>query len=92
MEGQYYPTNEETYLNIDGEQYAFPVPGVKATQPRRDVTVTKVWNDEKNQDGIRPTSVTVQLMEGERAIGEPVVLNADNGWSYTWDGDTYDLI
>ena len=92
VEGQYYPTNEETYLNIDGEQYAFPVPGVKATLPRRDVTVTKVWNDENNQDGIRPTSVTVQLMEGERAIGEPVVLNADNGWSYTWDGDTYNLL
>ena len=92
VEGEYYPTNEETYLNIDGEQYAFPVPGVQGTLPRRDVTVTKVWNDEGNQDGIRPTSVTVQLMEGERAIGEPVVLNADNGWSYTWDGDTYDLI
>ena len=92
VEGQYYPTNEETYLNIDGEQYAFPVPGVQGTLPRRDVTVTKVWNDEGNQDGIRPTSVTVQLMEGEHTIGEPVVLNADNGWSYTWDGDTYDLI
>ena len=92
VEGDYYPTNEETYLNIEGKQYEFPVPGVKARLPRRDVTVTKVWNDEGNQDGIRPTSVTVQLMEGERAIGEPVVLNADNGWSYTWDGDTYDLI
>ncbi|MBQ7099829.1 MAG: Cna B-type domain-containing protein, partial [Oscillospiraceae bacterium] len=92
VEGDYYPTNEETYLNIEGKQYEFPVPGVKARLPRRDVTVTKVWNDEGNQDGIRPTSVTVQLMEGERAIGEPVVLNADNGWSYTWDGETYNLI
>ena len=92
VEGDYYPTNDETYLNIDGKQYAFPVPGVQAKLPRKDVTVTKVWNDEGNQDGIRPTEITVQLMEGERTIGEPVVLNAENGWSYTWDGETYNLI
>ena len=92
VEGQYYPTNEETYLNIEGKQYAFPVPGVKATLERRDVTVTKVWNDANNQDGIRPTSVTVQLMEGDRAIGESVVLNDSNNWSYTWDGDEHNLI
>ena len=92
VEGQYYPTNEETYLNIKGKQYAFPVPGVKATLERRDVTVTKAWNDADNQDGIRPTSVTVQLMEGDRAIGESVVLNDSNNWSYTWDGDEHNLI
>ena len=28
-EDTFYPTNEETFLNVDGEQYAFPVPGVK---------------------------------------------------------------
>ena len=92
VEGEYYPTNEETYLNIEGKQYEFPVPGVQAKLPRRDVTVTKVWNDEGNQDGIRPAEITVQLMEGDRAIGDPVVLNADNNWSYTWDGEQYNLI
>ena len=92
VEGDYYPTNKETYLNIDGKQYEFPVPGVQAKLPRKDVTVTKVWNDEDNRDGVRPTEITVQLMEGERAIGDPVVLNEENGWSYTWDGDTYNLI
>ena len=91
-EGAYYPANDRTFLNIEGKQYEFPVPGVQATLPRKDVTVTKVWNDEGNQDGIRPTEITVQLMEGERTIGERVVLNASNNWSYTWDGETYDLI
>ena len=91
-EGKYYPANKRTYLTIDGEQYEFPVPGIQATLPRRDVTVTKIWNDAQNQDGIRPAKVTVQLMEGERTIGEPVVLSKDNNWSYTWDGQVYDLI
>ena len=91
-EGDYYPTNQRTYLNIEGKQYEFPVPGVTAKLPRTDVSVTKVWDDRNNQDGIRPESVTVQLKEGSRTIGDPVVLSEDNGWSHTWDGMKYDLI
>ena len=91
-EGKYFPTNDPTYLNVDGQQYAFPVPGVTGALPRKDVSVTKVWADNDNQDGIRTASVTVQLKEGDRTIGEPVVLNAENGWTYTWDGEAFDLI
>lgn len=47
-------------------------------------TVTKVWNDADNQDGIRPESVTVNLMNGEEIVAR-AVLNADNKWSYTWN-------
>ena len=90
-EGKYYPTNERTYLNIDGKQYEFPVPGVTAKLPRTDVSVTKVWDDGDNQDGMRTESVTVQLKDGNSVIGDPVVLDQNNGWSYTWDGDEYDL-
>ena len=44
--------------------------------------VTKIWDD--NDYPGRPTSVTVQLLcEGE-PYGEPVVLNAENRWHYTW--------
>ena len=91
-EGKFFPTNDPTYLNIDGQQYAFPVPGVQGKLPRTDVSVTKVWDDAENQDGVRPDSVTVQLMEGERTIGDPVVLNANNNWTYTWNGEEYNLL
>ena len=92
-EGKFFPTNEETYLNVNGQQYAFPVPGVTGVLPRTDVTVTKQWNDNDNQDGKRTESVTVQLKDDEgNVIGEPVVLSADNNWTYTWDGESYDLI
>ena len=91
-EGKFFPTNDRTYLNIGDEQLEFPVPGVKGVLPRTDVSVTKVWDDMDDQDRLRTDSVTVQLMEGERRIGEPVVLDASNNWSYTWDAETYDLI
>ena len=50
-----------------------------------DKTVRKVWVDNSNQDGIRPTSITVQLMNGETKVDE-VVLNAGNNWSHEWKG------
>ena len=84
VEGQYYPTNEPTTLNIGEEHYAFPVPGVKGVLPRTDVTVTKVWEDDNNRDGIRADSVTLQLQKDGADLGEPVVLSEENGWAYTW--------
>ncbi len=86
VEGQFFPTNEETYLNIDNSRYAFPVPGVRGVLPRTDVTVTKQWSDNNNQDGLRPSSVTVQLKDGSTPVGDPVVLNASNDWTHTWSG------
>ena len=94
VEGDFFPTNGPTYLNLtDGTKLEFPVPGVSGVLPRTDVSITKVWDDKNNQDGVRKDSVKVQLKDGEgNVIGEPVVLNADNNWSYTWDGETYNLI
>lgn len=48
------------------------------------VSVKKVWSDTDNQDGIRPASVAVQLLANGKKQGEPVTLNADNSWQYTW--------
>ena len=83
-EGPYYPTNLPTYLNIGGVKYAFPVPGVNATLPRTSVSVSKVWSDTDDQDGIRPDSVTVQLLANDEPYGDPVTLNDSNNWAYTW--------
>ncbi len=47
-------------------------------------TVTKIWNDANDQDGLRPASVTVQLMANDKPYGDPVELNEENGWTYTW--------
>ncbi len=50
------------------------------------VTVTKVWNDADNQDGIRPDSVAVTLYRNGVATTTTATLNAANGWTYTFTG------
>ncbi|MBR2792400.1 MAG: Cna B-type domain-containing protein [Erysipelotrichaceae bacterium] len=56
----------------------------KHTPDQTSVSVEKIWDDADDQDGLRPTSVTVQLMVGEDNIGDAVVLSAENEWKYTW--------
>ena len=45
-------------------------------------TVRKVWNDADNQDGKRPLSIRVALMNGNTRI-DTVTLNSDNDWTAT---------
>ena len=47
------------------------------------IEVEKKWEDEDNQDGKRPESVTVNLLaNGDEA--DTAVLSEDNGWKHTW--------
>ncbi len=49
-----------------------------------EVKVTKVWSDDNDALGIRPESITVQLLKDGAAYGDPVVLKESNKWTYTW--------
>ncbi len=56
-----------------------------------DVTMTKVWEDNNNQDGIRPSFVKVQLYANDKAVGDAVKVSAPKGatnettkWTYTF--------
>ena len=46
------------------------------------VNVTKVWNDDNNQDGLRPVNVTVQLLADGIVVNSTVLSNV-TGWNYT---------
>ena len=48
------------------------------------VDVTKVWNDNDNQDGIRPNNVTVYLLVDGEVVSTGVILE-DNDWIYTFN-------
>ena len=54
------------------------------TPGKTSVTVTKVWDDGNNQDGIRPESVQVQLYADGKESGDPVTLTSQMNWTYTW--------
>ena len=47
------------------------------------VSVTKEWDDENDQDGIRPTSIDVNLKNGATIV-DTITLNEENNWTYTF--------
>jgi len=51
------------------------------TPAKTEVPVKKVWKDENNQDGKRPTSATVKLLADGQDTGKTLELNAANGWA-----------
>ena len=48
------------------------------------VAVIKKWEDSNNQDGIRPTSIIVKLMNGKEQIAERTI-SAEDNWTYTFE-------
>ena len=50
------------------------------TPAKTEVPVKKVWKDENNQDGKRPTSVIVKLLADGQDTGKTLELNAANNW------------
>lgn len=49
------------------------------------ISVKKQWDDTKNQDGKRPTEVTVHLYADGKDTGKTVELNADNHWKASFN-------
>ena len=58
------------------------------TKPKTtDFTVTKVWDDDNNESGNRPSDVLVYLYQnGEPYNNTTVTLSKANDWTYTWTG------
>ena len=53
---------------------------------KKSISVTKVWSDADDQDGMREDSVTVYLYKnGEKQEDTKQVLDASNKWTYTWE-------
>ena len=50
-----------------------------------DVTVSKVWDDGDDEDGIRPDSVTVALYADGEDTGLTVELSEENDWTATFE-------
>ena len=50
------------------------------------VSVSKVWEDANDQDGLRPEEITVGLLADGMDTGRTLVLNEANRWTGTFDG------
>ncbi|MBR3238142.1 MAG: Cna B-type domain-containing protein [Oscillospiraceae bacterium] len=64
------PTDNPS-VTVQLKRYMMPLPQTEAT-------VTKVWDDDNDRDGIRPSSLTVTLSNGQT-----VTLNDGNSWTGT---------
>ena len=68
--------------------YTSTVDGYNVTNNHTPATVkvsgTKTWNDNNNQDGIRPSSITVNLLANGRQVASKTVSASDN-WQYSFD-------
>ncbi|MBQ6426252.1 MAG: Cna B-type domain-containing protein [Clostridia bacterium] len=92
--------NEKGELLSKGFEYKLPAVTSNANTAKEynvyakyttSFSVRKVWNDADDKDGIRPGSVSVQLLaNGKPVKGRTAVLSEANGWSYTFSGlDAY---
>ncbi|HHU52466.1 MAG TPA: Cna B-type domain-containing protein [Clostridiaceae bacterium] len=50
-----------------------------------EISGEKTWNDENNQDGKRPESITIRLWNGTEEIDSRTVTEAD-GWAWSFTG------
>ena len=50
---------------------------------RTEATVTKNWIDSNDQDGMRPLTLEVQLLQDGVAFRSPVTLQASSNWTHT---------
>ena len=50
------------------------------------ITVTKVWTDSNNQDGIRPNDVVIKLLANGKATDHELVLSSGNNWTDSFVG------
>ena len=70
--------------------YKFEVSNKKRSTPAQEtieISGEKVWDDANNQDGLRPSEITVDLYaNNERVEREPVTVTALSDWKYGWSG------
>ena len=68
--------------------YTSTVDGYNVTNNHTPATVkvsgTKTWKDNNNQDGIRPSSITVNLLANGQQVASKKVSASDN-WQYSFD-------
>ena len=83
VDGYTSEVGEPVKINEDEDIYAVTI--VNTHEPAvTKKTVTKVWDDNGNSDGLRPSSILVHLRADGEVVGE-AELTAESGWTYTWE-------
>ena len=76
----YYTVDKEEAEFVDGKATLTN----KRTPETTEVTVKKVWDDAKNQDGLRPTTITLHLLANGEKVQTSTVSGEGETWSHTF--------
>ena len=80
-----YTLEEEKVSNYDTEITGDAETGFTITnthEPRKiEINVSKIWDDNDNQDGMRPESITVILFADGKDTGKSIILSDENNWT-----------
>ena len=76
----YYTVDKEEAEFVDGKATITN----KRTPETTEVSVKKVWDDAKNQDGLRPTTITVHLLANGEKVQTSTVSGEGETWSHTF--------
>lgn len=79
-----------TIEEVPVEGYVSDVHGYDVTNTHTPETITisgtKTWEDNNNQDGVRPTSITINLLaDGTKKASKTITPNAEGKWEYTFE-------
>lgn len=79
-------TGNTTEVVLPPSETPMPSPSATPTPTLKqiEISVSKVWDDANDKDGLRPESIKVQLYANGEAQGKKVTLNDPNEWTYTW--------
>ena len=86
-----YTVSEETVTGYELTYGETEYDLINTHTPVTSVTVNKIWDDEEDQDGKRPDTLTINLLKkldgetAEPAVIKTVVLPEENRWSKTWE-------
>ncbi|EJU35044.1 Cna protein B-type domain protein, partial [Slackia sp. CM382] len=85
-----YTVKEDPVANYDGSVEGDAASGFTITNTNTetvDVSGTKSWDDDSDRDGVRPASITVNLMrDGAKADSRTVTPDASGMWAYSFTG------
>jgi len=75
-----YSLTEDAVSGYSTEYNSYDVTNIHAPG-KTSVTVSKAWDDNNDQDGIRPASVTIKLLADGKETGDSLELNNANNWT-----------
>ena len=80
-----YTIKEETVTGYETEIDGYNITNIHKPETT-EVEGKKTWNDENDQDGIRPDSITVKLLaNGKEVDGKKQKVTSEDGWKYKFE-------